>query len=1021
VTRSEYVDAPLQIALFGPFDARCEGATIRPLRTRKGQWLLALLALRQGREVDRMWLAGLLWPESQESQALYSLRRSLTDLRNALDSQEGRIVAPAARSLCLERAGVRVDVIDFDAAVTKGDRESLLRAVTLYRGPLLEGCTEEWVFQERAPREQAYLQALESLARHALENNEPQQAIIYLERALTLDRLQESATRLLMRAQAQSGNYAATVLIYRELRLKLRQELNSEPDPETVALYKRLRADARTRLAAPEPAARPSLPRPIPPSARLSIPRSATSLIGREEELEEIAALLEAARVVTLTGIGGVGKTRLSLAVAEAVVENYADGACMVELADVQNGRDVPAAVALTLGLKPTGEADLQTAIFATLRPQQLLLLLDNFEQVVDAAPFISLLLQKCPQVTCLITSRQLLQIRGEHEFNVEPLPLPVPGSAPDVIQSCSSVRLFLECAAAARPGFQLTAANIEAVIEICLRLEGLPLAVELTAALLRGLTPQQVLPRLKDRFRLLASTQRDLTPRQRSLRGAIDWSYELLSPEEQCAFATLSVFAGSFTIEAAEQVCRAEDTLESLFALRDKSLLKTAETNEEMRYYMLETLREYARERRALLEDAAGLCQRHAAYYLSVGQELGAVMMRGGTEGEAASRALEIELPNLRAGMEWSVAQQDHASVIPYGVTLMRFMYLRGFYEEARLPLIVAEASARATQDLATVAGLLNRRGLIAWDRAEHSEAQALFEESYAICKSLDDRAQMLLTLPNLGMVAWIRLDYAAARRVWEEALSLAIEAEQVEQEALLRGNLGMLMTDQGDFATAERYLAVSLVLSQRENPWYWAGYTLCYFAELYRAQGCYSEALAHAEKARHQFDLLGNQIGVTWSLGQIAQIMLDSDRAEEAKPLAAEGLVIARRHGVRRSEMLLLEVLARIAGGEGDWQTAQELLMQCYALAQQTKGAKQILEVLFRYGILMIQQEKTEQAYKLLSVVAKSYPEAKLESSRLASARCAELRHVLTPEQIMRLDAVLCNMIPENAFDFI
>jgi len=343
-------EAPLVLRLFGPFDAQVNGRPLPPLRSRRGQWLLALLILRHGREVERGWLAGTLWPDNPESQALYNLRRNLVSLRHALGVEAGRLRAPTPHTLSLDLQGAEADVAAFDAAITQGDAPSLRRAVALYRGPLLEGCGEEWAFPERQAREGAYLSALEQLADRALTDRDVPAAEGYLRQAAAVDPLRESAQRALMQALAVGGNDAAALLTYRELRLRLHRELNAEPDPETTVLFQQIRAEARRRAASPASgvgceapgdrgrgsgaAPAPSLRMPgaawVRPARFTSpvagdplheaiphnLPLQLTRFVGREDQIAEVMDWLTTHRLVTLTGIGGCGKTRLALQVA---------------------------------------------------------------------------------------------------------------------------------------------------------------------------------------------------------------------------------------------------------------------------------------------------------------------------------------------------------------------------------------------------------------------------------------------------------------------------------------------------------------------------------------------------------------------------------------------------------------------------------------------------------------------------------------------------------------------------------
>jgi DNA-binding SARP family transcriptional activator len=309
---------PLSLHLFGAFEVRVRGEPMRSGRTRSVDWLLALLVLRPGREVSRSWLAGTLWPESSEAQALYNLRRNLRDLRQALGPEADRLRSPNRTTLRLDLTGATADVVDFDAAMAAGDEPSLQRAVSLYRGPLLEGCAEEWILPERASRAEACLQALETLADRAAERGDRAAALGYLVQAEALDPLRDSVQQRRMQALAASGDLPAALLSYREYRLRLHREMNLEPDPETTRLFRELRSGVhRATPYRPSPQGPTADPRPSPsPPQPVPLPRPLTTLIGREQELREVACLVSTSRLVTLVGSGGVGKTRLALEVA---------------------------------------------------------------------------------------------------------------------------------------------------------------------------------------------------------------------------------------------------------------------------------------------------------------------------------------------------------------------------------------------------------------------------------------------------------------------------------------------------------------------------------------------------------------------------------------------------------------------------------------------------------------------------------------------------------------------------------
>jgi DNA-binding SARP family transcriptional activator len=455
MSKSQPGTAPLVIRLFGSFEAWVHGEPLRRLRTRKGEWLLALLALRDGKDLERDWLAGTLWPESLNEQALLSLRKSLQDLRQALGPETHRLRAPTRPTLRLDLTGADVDALTFDAAIARADAASLEEAVGLYRGPLLEECAEEWILPERQAREEAYLVALETLAAQAVSRQEHAAAEPHLRRAAAVNPLRESPQRTLMQVLAASGNYAAAVQVYRDLREYLYRELNAEPDSETKALFEAIRAEARRRATLDAQRLtldnrrsmseaqrstqvfqllRPELCAEFPPLQSLearpnNLPAQPTPLVGREREIASALQLLrrEGIRLLTLTGTGGTGKTRLGLQVAAELLEDCADGVFFVDLAPIRDPARVPLAVASPLGLREEGQRPLQDRLKEYLRPRQMLLVLDNFEQVLDAAPLVAELLAAAPGLKLLVTSRATLHLRGEQEFPVPPLDVPDP------------------------------------------------------------------------------------------------------------------------------------------------------------------------------------------------------------------------------------------------------------------------------------------------------------------------------------------------------------------------------------------------------------------------------------------------------------------------------------------------------------------------------------------------------------------------------------------------------------------
>jgi predicted ATPase/DNA-binding SARP family transcriptional activator len=792
----------LAIRLFGPFEVCVNGAPLPRLRSRKGQWLLALLALRHGREVERGWLAGVLWPESTGAQAFHSLRMTLTDLRRALGAEARRLQSPTPHSLCLDLAGADVDLLAFDTAIERGDMPSLERAIALYSGPLLEGCVEEWAFQERQVREQAYLAALETLAAQATQCGDPGAAERQLRLAVAADPLRESAQRALMQALAAGGNYAAALLAYRELRLRLHRTANVEPDPETQALFRQIRTEARGRAGTS--AARWLR---IPPTAAVvqhNLPVQRTPLLGREREVAAVCHLLlrEEVGLVTLIGPAGIGKTRLGQQIATELLDDFPDGVFFVDLAPIRDPALVAAAIAQVLGVREAQGLPLIESLKAYLRPRQLLLLLDNFEQVLPAASTVAELLAAAPHMKGLVTSRVVLRLRGEQEF-------PVPPLAPD-----AAVELFVQRARAARPDFAVTDEYAPLLAAICQRLDGLPLAIELAAVRIKLFSPAALLSRLERRLPLLTGGARDLPARQQTLRDAIAWSYDLLEEAEKTLFQRLSVFVGGCVLGAAEVICHPKtgalppltiDLLDGVASLVDQSLLwRKEQPDGEPRFVMLETVREFALECLAASGEEPALRRRHAHCYLSLAEKADARLT--GPEQAVWLDRLERELDNLRAGLEWFTHAGEAEKALRLGAALWRFWAVRGYLSEGRERLA----------------------GLLAWSGRVPPQAPSLrpgtraaggYPRSGWRFPPLPGPVQTAVRLKALyaaGVLADAQGDYTAARSLFEEHLGIQRESGDVEAIATALCSLGNIANAQGDQAAARSLFEEALALFQ-------------------------------------------------------------------------------------------------------------------------------------------------------------------------------------------------------------
>jgi predicted ATPase/class 3 adenylate cyclase len=510
-----------------------------------------------------------------------------------------------------------------------------------------------------------------------------------------------------------------------------------------------------------------------------NLPLQLTSFVGREEEIAEVERLLGQTRLLTLTGPGGSGKSRLALRVAADVLTQFRDGSCFVDLSPVTDPALVPAAVANALGVPEAAGRPILDEVKDHLRHRELLQVVDNFEQVAEAGPVIEELLTAAPKLRTMVTSRVVLSLRGEQEYAVPPLHVPDPGRLPrdlSALSAVEAVQLFTERARAASPRFALTEQNAPVVAEITARLDGLPLAIELAATRTKVLTPSQILDRLKRRLAILTSGSRTLPERQRTLRAAIAWSHDLLDPVEQRLFARLSVFTGGWTFEAAEAVCDpAElglDALDGLTSLVDKSLIRRSEPpGRPLRFSMLETIREFAQEQLAASGDLEPVLARHADHYLRLAEEAEPHLTAEG-QGEWLDRC-DAEHANIRAALRWAIDRGEAGRAQEAAGALWRFWQQRGHLAEGRrwLEEILAMPSGQA--GTAERAKALAGAGGIAW-WSDQAASRAFYEEALAIERELGDPARLAEALYNQAFVVAAEDDQEAAARLLEESLEL-------------------------------------------------------------------------------------------------------------------------------------------------------------------------------------------------------------------------------------------------------
>jgi predicted ATPase/DNA-binding XRE family transcriptional regulator len=687
------------------------------------------------------------------------------------------------------------------------------------------------------------------------------------------------------------------------------------------------------------------------------LPVPPTPLVGRKRDVEEVVHRVRwgGVRLLTLTGPGGVGKTRVALAATHTLRNDCPGGPTYVSLAPLRDVRLVAPTIARELGLRESG-GRIEDALIAHLQQRDAIVVLDNFEHLAKASTLVSALVHQCPRLRLIVTSRSALRLQGEHRMEIAPLEVPEDGELAETAMRFPAVELFAQRAQAARRDFALRDDNLAAVVEICRRLDGLPLAIELAAARLPHLSPQALLMRLSRRLTLLTDGPADLPARQQTMRDTIAWSYELLGDPERRLLRHLSVFAGGWSLEGAEAVgtdsgTEALSLLAGLNALVDKSLIVVDESaQDEPRYRMLETIREFAGEQLSSTEEAAAVRERHARYFAALAEE--AEPFLTGSEQAQWLERLEIEHDNLRVALGWAQTADGAELGLRLSAALRLFWFGHGHIDEGRqwletfLPLL-----DRASSPLLQ-ARVLYSAGAIAYMQARHDEARQHFEASLALYRALGDTTEVGVTLNGLGVIASSKGEYERALTLLREAAAIH---RSVGNDALLAApltNLANIARYQGQHAAAmgeaiALYEEGSDIYRRTGNVTALAN-TLNNLALVLADTGETERAIQLADESLALARELDNPGLQGFALTTLCAIALDQGRDAGAWPLAEECLDLFRRAGDRDMTAISLINLGTLEFRRGRHDRAEELAREAQALLQQS-GARRLLGYVF------------------------------------------------------------------------
>ena len=1022
------------LSLLGAFDARLDEKPIKEFESSKVRALLAYLVVEADKPHSRDKLAGMFWGELSDETANKNLRQALSNLRKAIrdEDSDSPLLTVTSASIQADGNAGWLDTRAFASLLRETDSHPhrkletcpacarrMEEALALYRGAFLEGfflkesdSFQDWIVIHRERFHQLAADALHALIAYHKRRGEIKQAIVHAQRLAALDPWREETHAALIELLARDNQRSAALKQYETCRSVLEKELGVEPQAETTRLYESIRAN--------------KLPALESPTAPNNLPSDSTSFIGRVRELTLLADRLQRtdSRLVTLTGLGGAGKTRLALQAARDQLYSYANGVFFVQLGGLSSHEAIPQAIAESIGFTFSSSGEPRAQLLNHLRQKETLLLLDNFEHLLDGADFLCALLQTCPNLTLLVTSREPLRLQAEWIFDVGGLDASSSDPAPDPVpQASDSLRLFESRASQLLTHFTLTEDNLKDTRELCDLLNNLPLGIELAAASIRQFTPRQIAEQIRANLDFLSTNLRDIPERQRSLRAVFDYSWNLLTEAEQTALAKCSVFRGGFTEEAAVAIANAD--AQTLFALSEKSLVQRGANG---RTDLHELVRQFAGEK---LAEQNFVEEKHSEYFL---RWLKQFEREFRIADPPTIRAASLELGNLRAAWSWACEHRRVDWLDLAASAFSHFLDVRSLYVEAdsvfrqalealdsagdglagsgqdvkrtraRLTGFAGWASqrlgdmekaygqtevsldqAKELGDKVLIRVLQHNLACICWMQASYDQGEVLAQAALASAQQDEDALSVSGNMNILALIAARKGDHARAVQIGEELVTIAREASP-RILALAQLNLGMAYYYLGKYDAGRRHLSECVVFSEKVGDRDTLALALMNLGMIEFGGRDFDKASDDFRQALAIQTDIGNRTMIAYNLSNLGAVFGAKRDFAQAREYHLQSLAVLREISDRWAMAMVLNSLAETSIELNDLESAGKCLREGMALSLEIEAPTLMFNALIVAAALLHAGGKTARALELLAT-ALAHPKIDAENSELAN----------------------------------